>query len=414
MKKTPNNKNTALVVLASVFVVGVVTVFWLIPFLTRDVYNPGNTVLEKILPLAEQKAEVKPEVAHSAVPEAVKAVYMSSCAATTQSFRDHLIGMIDSTELNSIIIDIKDFTGRLSFVPTNPELASFTSNNCVVNDMKEFIASLHEKNIYVIGRITSFQDPYYAKLHPELAVKRASDGGMWADRKGINYLDPGAKGAWDHLVMIAKESYGIGFDELNFDYIRFPSDGNMKDISFPYSKNQPKPVVLESFFSYLQQNLKPMGAIISADLFGMTTSNKDDLNIGQLLEPALYYFDFVAPMVYPSHYPPTWNGYKKPAEHPYDVIKISMGDGVKRALATSSIFKLPNSVPIASTTPQLYTKDKINIQKLRPWLQDFDLGAVYTADMVRAQITATYDVGLNSWMLWDASNKYTPAALHKD
>src|SRR3989344_9160178 len=105
-------------------------------------------------------------------------------------------------------------------------------------DMQEFIKMLHEKDIYVIGRITVFQDPFFAKRRPDLAVKKASDGSTWKDYKGISFTDPGSKEVWEHIVSIAKESYAIGFDELNFDYIRFPSDGPMSDIAFPWSKNR--------------------------------------------------------------------------------------------------------------------------------------------------------------------------------
>ncbi|MEK9201846.1 MAG: putative glycoside hydrolase, partial [Patescibacteria group bacterium] len=134
-----------------------------------------------------------------------------------------------------------------------------------------------------------------------------------------------------------------------------------------------------------KDHLAGTGVVISADLFGMTTTNTDDLNIGQVLERTLPYFDYIAPMVYPSHYPKTFLGFSNPAEKPYEVIKYSLDSAVTRA----------------STTPQ----------KIRPWLQDFDLGAVYTKEMVRAQIQATYDAGLTSWMLWDAANTYTRGAL---
>ena len=195
-----------------------------------------------------------------------------------------------------------------------------------------------------------------------------------------------------YAVVLAREAYSIGFDEINFDYIRFPSDGDMADIYFPFSEQfihqdtgWGKAGVLRGFFSYLKRELKKDSITISADLFGMTTTNKDDLNIGQVLEDALPNFDYIAPMVYPSHYPPTFIGFANPAEKPYEVVKYSMDEAVRRA----------------STTPL----------KLRPWLQDFDLGAVYTPEMVRAQIQAVYDSGLTSWMLWDAANTYTQGAL---
>ena len=123
-------------------------------------------------------------------------------------------------------------------------------------------------------------------------------------------------------MALSKDSYVAGFDELNFDYIRFPPDGNMKDIDFSWSKGKTKADVLEYFFAYLHDALKNTGAVISADLFGMTTTNTDDLNIGQVLERALPYFDYIAPMVYPSHYPPNFNGWKNPNHYPYELIKF--------------------------------------------------------------------------------------------
>ena len=144
----------------------------------------------------------------------------------------------------------------------------------------------------------------------------------------------------------------------------------------------------KNFFSYLHEKLSNTGIVLSADLFGMTTTNTDDLNIGQVLENTLPYFDFVAPMVYPSHYPPHFNGWLNPNQHVYEVVNFSMARAVERAKT-------------ASTSPL----------KLRPWLQDFDYGGNYGETEVRAQMKATYDAGLTSWMLWDPANKYTRAAL---
>ena len=265
---------------------------------------------------------------------------MTSCVVGTPSFRDDLVKLVEETELNSIIIDIKDFSGTLSFTPQSEELKPAVSKRCMAPDMKAFIESLHDNGIYVIGRITVFQDPLFAKLRPDLAVKKASDGSTWKDYKGISFTDPGAKEVWDHTVAIAKESYAIGFDELNFDYIRFPSDGPMSDIAFTWSGNRNKSDVLEEFFTYLSAELKPLGVVISADLFGMTTTNTDDLNIGQILEKAAPHFDFIAPMVYPSHYPPDFNGWANPNTYPYEIVKYSMDEAVKRILATTTVVAL--------------------------------------------------------------------------
>ena len=323
---------------------------------------------------------------HIKTPQAVKGIYMTACVAGTPSWRSSLEKLISTTELNSVVIDIKDYSGTVSIIDS--ELQTGTTTGCRVKDMRDFLAELHKNNIYVIGRITVFQDPHYTKLHPELAVKSKSTGGVWKDRKGLAFIDVGAKPYWDYIVKIAKASYALGFDELNFDYVRYPSDGDMRDTNFTWTVGtSTKSDMLEGFFSYLHNQLRDTGVKTSADLFGMTTTAKDDLGIGQDLVRALKYFDFIDPMVYPSHYPPTWSGFKNPAEHPYEVIKIAMQGGVDKANK-------------ASSTPE----------KLRPWLQDFDLGATYNAPEVRAQIKATNEVGLTSWLMWDAGNKYSPGA----
>jgi hypothetical protein len=342
-------------------------------------------------PSSEEAAVLPPPVIHVKTPDAVKAIYMSSWVAGTPSIRERVIGIVNHTEANSLMIDIKDYSGRISYEVSDPELQKIGSVEKRISDIRELLARLHQDNIYVIGRIAVFQDPYFVSLHPELAVRRASDGGIWKDHKGITWLDASSKEVWDYVAAIAKDAHEVGFDEINFDYIRFPSDGNMKDIAFPLSGTKPKPEVIKEFFAYLDEQMKTSGITTSADIFGMTTTAKDDLNIGQVLENALPYFDYIAPMVYPSHYPDGWNGYANPAEHPYDVIHFVMKSGVDRAI-------------IASTTPL----------KLRPWLQDFNMGANYGKKEVEDQIQAVYDVGLTSWMLWDPKNKYNGGALLKE
>lgn len=356
-----------------------------------------------------------PIAAHIETPEAVKAIYMSQCVAGTPSFRDSLVALIEETELNSVVIDIKDYSGKIAFPSGNPMLAGSVSDECGAVDMRGFIERLHEKGIYVIGRITVFQDPYYTSVHPELAVKKESaTTTVWKDYKGLSFIDVSARPFWDYIIELSKESYAIGFDELNFDYIRFPSDGNMKDIYFPHSGNMSKAEALEKFFAHLHEELSPTGAVLSADLFGMTATNRDDLNIGQVLERALPYFDYIAPMVYPSHYPPGFNGWANPNKYVYEVIHFSMAEAVARAKATTTSVAGFAQTRIGTSTPAVYEKPVYDIQKLRPWLQDFDYGGNYDVAEVRAQIQATYDTGLTSWMLWSPSNKYTRGALESE
>ncbi len=332
-------------------------------------------------------------VLHVKIPDAVKAIYMSSCVAATSDFRDRVINIANTTEINSIVIDIKDNTGMISYPSKKSELLQVqNSGSCRINDIRGLIAMLHESNIYVIGRIAVFQDPYFVKIHPELAVRKASNMTIWKDRNGAEWLDAGSHIVWDYAMLIARDAYSEGFDEINFDYIRYPSDGDLQDISFPVSGTSTKAEVIKGFYSYVNNEMKTSGITTSADVFGMTTTSSDDLNIGQLLESAVLNFDYVAPMVYPSHYPKGFNDWSNPNAHPYDLIKFVMTKGVEKTL-------------MASTTPL----------KLRPWLQDFTMGSPkYGKKEVEQQIQATYDSGLTSWMLWDPSNKYAGGALLRE
>jgi hypothetical protein len=327
------------------------------------------------------------QVIHIPTPEPLHAVYMSSWAAGTASFRKHLFDLIDNTEVNAVVIDIKDYTGHISFPVTDPDLQKTGAAERRIPDVKEFIGKLHEKGVYVIGRISSFQDSFLIKDHPEWAVK-TKEGNVWQDFKGVKWLDAGATPVWHYLASIGRESYAVGFDELNFDYIRYPSDGNMQDIAYSWSDGRTRQQVMKTFFQFLHEEFASSSIPISADLFGLTTSANDDLGIGQKITDALPYFDYVAPMVYPSHFSHGFIGYEKPAQHPYEVIKYSMEHAIERAGE-------------ASTSPS----------KLRPWLQAFDLGAIYTPELVRAQMQASYDVGLSSWMLWNAASVYNKEAL---
>lgn len=340
--------------------------------------------------VAQNGEPIEPEVkiltvSHVKTPEAVKSLYMTSWVAGTSSLRDNVLKIARTTEINSIVFDIKDYTGKIAYPVEDPELIAIGASEKRIPNLREFTNLLHKDNIYIIGRIAVFQDPYFVSLHPEYAVKRASDKtAIWKDRKGISWIDAGEPHVWDYIAKIARDAYAQGVDEIQFDYIRYPSDGNMKDIYYPVSEGKIKSDVLKSFFEFIHQNFNDKAPVTSVDLFGMVTTNTDDLGIGQNLENALLNFDFVCPMVYPSHFPATWNGYKDPQSVPKEVIMASMGKAVERA-------KIIGVDPL----------------KLRPWLQYFGLyGARYTEKDIRAQIDGTYNVGLTSWMMWDPSNKY--------
>lgn len=425
-------------------------------FVTPQVFPLSYYSEEAILETESTDSEIAVEVpsngaseeiyaaSHIETPEAVKAIYMSQCVAGTPSFRKDLVKLTEETEINSIIIDIKDYTGSLVFRSEHPLLKSNGGDGCRSADIREFIESLHEKNIYVIGRITVFQDPYYSSVYPELAVQSASaiesaianstEGAAapWADNKGLSFIDVSSQQFWEYIVAISKESYSMGFDELNYDYIRYPSDGLMRDAIYI---NDNKAEAIEIFFKYLYENVHPIGVKMSADLFGYTTILPDDLGIGQQLERALPYFDYIAPMVYPSHYNKGFAGLANPNSDPHKVVFTSMVEGVRRTIANKttvqtlsgeeifidekvSAYYNEENVFIATSTRKVssgyYTKEVYDALKLRPWLQDFDYGGNYGPEEVRAQIQATYDAGLTSWMLWAPSNRYTRGALEDE
>ncbi len=363
-----------------------------------------------------------PIVKHVEMPKEVRGIYMTACYGASKELRSKLLNLIKQTELNAIVIDIKDYTGTIS-VPTEAKILAegAEGRGCKINDIKSFIEELHDNDIYVIGRITVFQDPLYAKNHPELAVHKASVPTVpWSDYKGLHFIDVGAKKYWDYIITLARESHDkLGFDELNFDYIRYPSDGPMKDVYYSLSgvngvvtdANRAKN--LEKFFVYLHEQLsssyklgdRPM---LSADLFGMTATNYDDLTIGQVLERTLPYFDAVAPMVYPSHYPPGFIGLKNPNSDVYSVVNYSMKKAVERTMATSTKIASFAYTRVSTSTPAIYKKPIYSTEKMRPWLQDFDYGGNYGIAEVNAQIKASRDAGVTGgYMIWDPANRYT-------
>lgn len=397
------NKNLKTFVLLTILILSFGAIAFYLYSKSEIKYSSDSKISDyNILSREEEKKEVVEEkiieeintipVSHIETPEPLKALYISSWVAGSPKFRDSIIKIIDETEINAIVIDIKDSTGKISFKIDDPFIKEINSAENRIGNILALTELLHKKNIYIIGRISVFQDPYLANKKPEWAITRLSDGGVWKDKKGLSFLDPTKKEVLDYTISIAKASYDLGFDEMNFDYIRYPSDGNMKDINYKLKEGETRADNMEKFFKNLNTEMKKdVNIPISADLFGLTAEAKDDMGIGQLWEKTIKYFDYVCPMVYPSHYPKGHMGYTNPALSPYEVINQALKGAIAK---TKAIGEDPN--------------------KIRPWLQDFDLGAIYTKELVRAQIKATNDNSLSSWMLWDPSNKYTPSALIKE
>lgn len=379
-------------------------------------------------------------------PEIVKAVYVTGYSAGTKKYLNYLSDIFKTTEINSVVVDIKDYSGLVSYKSDAPEAKKYSLYNNAILDIDALVRFFHDQNIYVIGRIAVFEDPAFSKARPELAIYNKIETAdltkpvLWQDNNKLSWLDPSSKEVWDYNISLAKDALYHGFDEINFDYIRFPSDGKTDKMGFPlWDGTTSKPNTIKKFFEYTRKQLagdppSPAASArrgkISADLFGQTTVNKDDMGIGQIIEDAFENFDYVSPMVYPSHYINGFIGFKSPAEHPYEVVKYSMDNALSRETAfllQKQDLALKNNQaaesateasgsPVASLKPTAPILDMALVAKFRPWLQDFDMGAEYTADMIKAEIKATQDAlgkNYNGFMLWNPSNIYTKDAVRQ-
>jgi len=396
-------------------------------------------------------------------PEIIKAVYVTGYSAGNKKYLDYLSGLFKSTEINAVVIDIKDYSGLVSYNSDASDLSSTNferkedggvveqknSSKLVGDELKKYnlcnnaipnidalVNFFHSQNIYVIGRIAVFEDPAFSKSRPDLAVynksKTTHSAGsgqadlsqpiLWQDNHGLSWLDPASKDVWDYNISLAKDAFSHGFDEMNFDYVRFPSDGKTENMGFSvWDQKKPKSEVIKEFFNYTRANLPDEK--ISVDLFGQTTVNTDDMGIGQIIENAFENFDYVSPMVYPSHYANEFIGFANPAEHPYEVIKYSMSNALNREksfLEQKQDLAMKNSKAAESPAAlaQVLTPAPVSahLAKFRPWLQDFNMGADYTADMVKQEIKATQDSlgnDYNGFMLWNPFNIYTEDAIQK-
>ncbi len=365
----------------------VITVFYLFSRRTelfaQSSLSFGNKILNVNIP-----GQIKEIKRAKPVEREVKAIYLTSYSASVPDRVDNYIGLIKKSQINAVVIDIKDYSGQIAYDSKVPLVEELQTDRNLIKDLSGVIKKFHDNDIYVIARQTVFQDPELSGKKPEWAVKNSATGGVWKDNKGLGWLDASKQEVWQYNIDIAREAIRLGFDEINFDYIRFPSDGPMKLMQFSNMNGRTKAEVMTDFFKYLYENLKSEPAYISGDLFGFTTERTDDMNIGQQIEDAALYFDYVCPMVYPSHYPSGYLNLKNPAAEPYKVVKFALTKG-EESLAL---------VPDVRA-------------KIRPWLQSFDMGAVYTSAMIEDQIRAGQEAGSYGYLLWNARNvyKYLPA-----
>lgn len=322
-------------------------------------------------------------------PVEVKGIYLTGNTAGSSKTFDKLFNIVKSTELNAMVIDVKDDTGKLTYESDLPMAAEIGANSKRIRDIRALVERLNDNGIYPIARIVVFKDPVLSEKKPEWAV-RHKNGGLWKDRKGKGWSNPYLEEVWDYNIAVAEEAAKVGFKEIQFDYVRFPSDGNTSNIVYDPIPDKTRREAIKAFLAYARKRLNPRGVYISADTFGLINSTADDMGIGQFLEDIAQEADYICPMVYPSHYGPYNYGIPNPNSEPYKTVYSSLMDAVKR------LEKMENNISI-----------------IRPWLQDFTLGYHYGPEEVRAQIRATYDAGLKEWILWNPANVYTVSALEK-
>jgi len=362
-------------------------------------------------------------------PKIIKSVYVTGYSAGAKNYLKYLSNLFKNTEINAVVVDIKGSDGYVTYASGAEDVKKYNLTNYAIPDIDALVRFFHDQNIYVIGRIAVFEDPQYAKARPDFAIydkaktaesPEPSRRVLWKDNNGLSWLDPASKDVWSYDVLLAKDAFYNGFDEVNFDYVRFPTDGNAENMGFPvYDEKITKADTIKTFFQYVRSSLPEEK--ISVDLFGLTTVNADDMGIGQIIENAFENFDYISPMVYPSHYANGFIGFSNPAEYPYEVIKYSMDSALEKErnflkqkqdllIKNSEAAGSPASLAQALIPATVFAP----LAKFRPWLQDFNMGADYTADMVKAEIKATQDslggdyVG---FMLWNPSNIYTQNAV---
>ncbi|MHB9148742.1 MAG: putative glycoside hydrolase [Thermoleophilia bacterium] len=317
----------------------------------------------------------------------VKGIYISSWIAGSPELLAKQIALVDRTELNAMVIDVKDATGYISY-DSNVALADeLDLEEHRIKDIDALLTTLREHDIFPIARIVCFNDKLLSAARPEWSVQHKS-GGLWRDKKKVSYTNPYDHRVWEYLVELAEDAASRGFREIQFDYVRFPSDGKISDAVYPGRNAAPEDAIAE-FLAFARARLEPRGVWVSADVFGLTVHVKDDLGIGQKIEKVARNVDIVSPMIYPSHYEPGSYNIEDPNSSPYETITNAMADSGRRLSGSGAI--------------------------VRPWLQDFSLGDVtYGVEEVKAQIKAVEDQGYTEWILWDPSVKYVEEALRPE
>ncbi len=331
-----------------------------------------------------------PELAHGQIALRSlrpKALYLTSLGIASRVLREAVLEIVDHTEINALVIDVKGDRGFVAF-PSTTSLAIVigAERSPTIASLRELTDSLHAKGIYCIARIVVFKDDVLARARPDLAVKTQS-GYLWLDREHLAWTDPFLREVWEYNVSLAVEAARGGFDEIQFDYVRFP---DAPGLLFSHGSDAEHRVAsISGFLELAQQRLAPYNVFLAADIFGYVCWNLDDTGIGQTLAGMLPHVDYLSPMLYPSGFQFGIPGYRDPVAHPSEVVLQSLRRALERTRASPARF--------------------------RPWLQAFHDYAfdrrAFEGPEIRAQISAAEQGGSNGWMLWNPRNVYSSAGL---
>jgi hypothetical protein len=331
------------------------------------------------------------KIVRVATPDTLRGLYVNRWAALGRRMNE-LIEVAKKTEVNALVIDVKDDRGFVLYksrVALAQQIGADTNSIMRPTRLRAILDTMAAHNIYPIARIVVVKDPLLASKRPEWAIKRKSDMQPWIDKDGKPWLDAHQRDVWQYAVDLAREAYDLGFSEVQFDYVRFPDEKRLiNEAVYPLANGRVRAQVIRDQLSFVRGALKSIPMPVTIDVFGLTATDTTDMGIGQRWEMFVDQADYILPMVYPSHFAPGTYGIGNPNANPYATIDRAMKD-VKRRTAA-----IPNA------------------GKIIPWYQDFTMGPPrYGVEQVRAQIEAGYANGFHSWILWNPGSRYTLGAL---
>jgi hypothetical protein len=336
-----------------------------------------------------------PKIPLVARPATLRGLYVNRWAALGDRMWQ-LIAVAKTTEVNALVIDVKDDRGLVLYrsrVPLARQIGADTVMPMRGERVRAVLDTMRAHGIYPIARIVVVKDPLLASSKLEWSIKRRDDpSASWLDKNGNPWLDAGQPGVWDYAADLADEAVALGFSEVQFDYVRFPDEKRLvSEAVFPLANGRVRAQVIRDQLGALRRRVAAAGVPMTIDVFGLTMSDTTDMGIGQRWEMFIDQADVVLPMTYPSHYAPGSYGIARPNAHPYEVISHALRDAKRRTAGISGAARIV------------------------PWYQDFTLGSPrYGIEQVRAQIRAGHDAGFDEWLLWNPGSRYTIGALAPD